>query len=146
MAMKVSAILDSKGRSVATVRSDAVLSHVVRRLKLEGIGAFVVSDDGQHVDGMISERDIVRALAGHGAELLELRVRDLMTRSVITCTPEDTIKHVMTVMTQHRIRHLPVVVGGRLAGICSIGDVVKNRLEEVELEANVLRDAYIASH
>jgi CBS domain-containing protein len=144
--MKVASILESKGHTVATVRSDALLSHVVHRLKLEGIGAFVVSDDGEHVDGMLSERDIVRALAGHGADLLNLRARDLMTRSVITCEPEDSIKHVMTVMTRHRIRHLPVLVGGRLAGIVSIGDVVRYRLNEVELEASVLRDAYIASH
>ncbi|MEE9479058.1 MAG: CBS domain-containing protein, partial [Kiloniellales bacterium] len=91
-------------------------------------------------------RDVVRGLADHGTELLEMRVIDLMTSPVKTCTLEANIKDVMAVMTRSRIRHLPVVETGALIGIISIGDVVKNRLEEVELEADVLRDAYIASH
>ena len=115
-------------------------------MKLKGIGALVVSEDGSQVAGIISERDIVRGLVDHGHELLDVRVSDLMTRTVKTCTMDANIKDIMAVMTRSRFRHLPVVEESRLVGIISIGDVVKNRLEEVELEADVLRDAYIASH
>ena len=144
--MKVSDILGSKGNAVATIRPEASISTVVRRLRLEGIGAMVVSEDSVQVVGIISERDIVRGLAEDGADLLEKRVLDLMTSPVKTCTLDAKIKEIMAVMTRSRIRHLPVVEDSRLVGIISIGDVVKNRLEEVELEADVLRDAYIASH
>ncbi len=144
--MKVSDLLGSKGNAVATIRPEAKISTVVRRLKLEGIGAMVVSEDSVQVVGIISERDIVRGLVEDGAELLEKRVLDLMTSPVKTCTLDANIKEIMAVMTRSRIRHLPVVEDSRLVGIISIGDVVKNRLEEVELEADVLRDAYIASH
>ncbi len=144
--MKVSDILGSKGNAVATIRPEAKISTVVRRLKLEGIGAMVVSEDSVQVVGIISERDIVRGLVEDGADLLERRVLDLMTSPVKTCTLDANIKEIMAVMTRSRIRHLPVVEVSRLVGIVSIGDVVKNRLEEVELEADVLRDAYIASH
>jgi CBS domain-containing protein len=135
-----------KGNAVATIRPETAISTVVRRLKLEGIGALVVSEDSVQVVGIISERDIVRGLAEEGADLMEKRVLDLMTSPVKTCTLDANIKDIMAVMTRSRIRHLPVVEEGRLVGIISIGDVVKNRLEEVELEADVLRDAYIASH
>ncbi len=144
--MKVRDILKTKGGGVATTRVDAAISTVVRRLRLEGIGALVVSEDDAQVIGIISERDIVIGLADEGAELLEKRVIDLMTTPVKTCSLEVKIKDVMAIMTRSRVRHLPVVEDGRLVGIISIGDVVKNRLEEVELEAGVLRDAYIASH
>jgi CBS domain-containing protein len=144
--MKVSDILGSKGNAVATIRPEAKISTVVRRLKLEGIGAMVVSEDSVQVVGIISERDIVRGLVEDGADLLEKRVLDLMTSPVKTCTLDANIKEIMAVMTRSRVRHLPVVEDSRLVGIVSIGDVVKNRLEEVELEADVLRDAYIASH
>jgi CBS domain-containing protein len=144
--MKVSDILGSKGNAVATIRPEAKISTVVRRLKLEGIGAMVVSEDSVQVVGIISERDIVRGLVEDGADLLERRVLDLMTSPVKTCTLDANIKEIMAVMTRSRVRHLPVVEDSRLVGIVSIGDVVKNRLEEVELEADVLRDAYIASH
>ena len=144
--MKVRDILGTKGGGVATIRAEAAISTVVRRLRLEGIGALVVSEDDAQVVGIISERDIVIGLADQGAELLEKRVIDLMSTPVKTCSPEVSIKDVMAIMTRSRVRHLPVVEGGRLVGIISIGDVVKNRMEEVELEAGVLRDAYIASH
>ena len=144
--MKVRDILGTKGGGVATIRAEAAISTVVRRLRLEGIGALVVSEDDAQVVGIISERDIVTGLADQGVELLEKQVIDLMTTPVKTCTPEANIKDVMAIMTRSRVRHLPVVTDGRLVGIISIGDVVKNRLEEVELEAGVLRDAYIASH
>jgi CBS domain-containing protein len=146
--MKVREILDAKGRGVVTVRPEASVSTVVHRLVLERIGALVVSEDGRHIAGVITESDIVRALAADGAAAVASgrRVAELMTRNVATCAPEDTVKRVMAEMTRRRVRHLPVVEGGGLAGIVSIGDVVKSRLEEVELEADVLRDAYIAAH
>jgi CBS domain-containing protein len=146
--MRVREILDVKGRDVVTVRPEASVSTVVHRLVLERIGALVVSEDGRHIAGVVTESDIVRALAADGAAAVASgrRVAELMTRNVATCTPEDTVKRVMAEMTRRRVRHLPVVEGGGLAGIVSIGDVVKSRLEEVELEADVLRDAYIAAH
>ena len=146
--MKVREIVDAKGRGVVTIRPDASVSTAVHRLALERIGALVVSEDGHRVAGIISERDIVRAVAEGGTELLTSgrRVAEVMTRNVITCTSEDAVKHVMAEMTRRRVRHLPVIDGGKLAGIVSIGDIVKSRLEEVELEADVLRDAYIATH
>ena len=146
--MKVREILDAKGRGVVTIRSDTTLSTAVHRLALERVGALVVSDDGARVDGILSERDVVAGLARDGADLLAAgrRVADLMTHNVITCGPDDTVKQLMAEMTRRRVRHLPVVVGDRLVGIVSIGDVVKSRLGEVELEATVLREAYIATH
>lgn len=138
--MKVHAMLSAKGHDVATTLPETVISTVIRKLKLEGVGALVVSEDGDHVVGIISERDVVRGLAEHGAELLDMRVADLMTKNVKTCSPEDDLKHVMTEMTRSRFRHLPVTEDGRLCGIVSIGDVVKTRLDELETETNVLRD------
>jgi CBS domain-containing protein len=138
--MKVQAMLSAKGNEVATTLPETVISTVIRMLKLEGVGALVVSEDGDHVAGIISERDVVRGLAEHGAELLDMQVADLMTRNVKTCSPEDDLKHLMTEMTRSRIRHLPVTEEGRLCGIVSIGDVVKTRLDELETETSVLRD------
>ena len=144
--MKVSSILKSKGAAVATTTPSAMLNSVVWELRVQGIGALVVSEDGATVLGVISERDIVRGLAEHGARLLGMRVSELMTQSAVTCTPEDSVTRVMTEMTRHRARHLPVVEDGKLRGIISIGDVVKHRLDELELEANVLREAYLVRH
>jgi len=143
--MKVETILKAKGGHVVTVQPNATVGAAIRRLKLERIGALVVSQNGVELQGMISERDIVLGLAEHGGGLLDLQVADLMTREVRTCTPQDSIKHLMGEMTRSRVRHLPVIEHGKLVGIVSLGDVVKNRLEEVELEASVLRDAYIAA-
>ncbi|HLB81061.1 MAG TPA: CBS domain-containing protein [Dongiaceae bacterium] len=143
--MKVETILKAKGGHVVTVQPNATVGTAIRRLKLERIGALVVSQNGVELQGMISERDIVLGLAEHGGGLLQLQVAELMTREVRTCTPQDSIKHVMGEMTRSRVRHLPVIEHGKLVGIVSLGDVVKNRLEEVELEASVLRDAYIAA-
>ncbi len=144
--MKVAAILRNKGNRVVTVHPDTTINAIVHRLKFEHIGTVVVSTNGEIVVGILSERDIVLALAKSGAAALELKARDLMTREVVTCRIEDTAQSVMIKMSHRRIRHLPVVENGRLVGIVSIGDVVKSRLEEVELEANVLRDAYLAVH
>ena len=146
--MKVREILEAKGSRVATIRPDATLSAAVHRLALERVGAPVVSDDGVRVTGILSERDVVTGLARDGADLFATgrRVAGLMTRDVATCGPDDTVKWLMAEMTRRRVRHLPVLDDGRLVGIVSIGDVVKSRLGEVELEATVLREAYIATH
>ena len=137
--MNVETILRDKGDWVATIRPDATIAEAVDMLNRERIGALVVSDDGAEVAGVLSERDIVRALGRYGEDLLSRPVTEIMTPDVITCVPGDTVGELMSEMTNRRIRHLPVVAEGRLRGIVSIGDVVKNRLDEVEFEANSLR-------
>jgi CBS domain-containing protein len=141
--MKVASILKDKGESVVTTPPDATISTILWELRLKGIGALVVSQDGTTMLGLISERDLVHALAEHGPRLLGMRASQVMKEAVITCTPEDSITNVMAQMTRNRVRQVPVVEGGKLRGIVSIGDVVKHRLDELELEANVLREAYI---
>jgi len=137
--MNVETILRNKGNWVATIRPDATVAAAVDLLNRERIGAIVVSEDGEGVDGILSERDIVIALAEHGEDLLSRPVDQIMTRKVITCDPADSVGELMAEMTNRRIRHFPVVAGGRLIGIVSIGDLVKSRLDEVEFEANSLR-------
>ena len=146
--MQVRDIMAAKGRRVITIRPDATIATAVHRLALERVGALVVSEDDLTIAGILSERDIVRALAEEGADIMGTgrRVAELMTRHVTTCAPEDKVKAVMAEMTRRRFRHVPVMENGRLAGLVSIGDVVKSRLEEMELETGVLRDAYIAAH
>lgn len=143
--MKVASILKAKGVHVETVPSTTTIFTAVWNLRLRGIGALVVSDDGATVQGIVSERDIVNALPEHGQQLMSLPVTRVMTAPV-TCTPEESVTAVMAKMTRRRVRHLPVLEGGRLAGIVSIGDIVKHRLDELELEANVLRETLMASH
>lgn len=137
--MDVEAILRSKGRAVATIRREETVRAAVNELISRNIGALVVSGDGDSVDGIVSERDIVHALAARGADLLSLKVAEVMTQPAVTCDPQDSIEQLMAEMTNRRIRHFPVVRDGRLCGIVSIGDVVKNRLGEVEYEARSLR-------
>jgi CBS domain-containing protein len=137
--MDVETILRTKGRVVATIRPDDTVGAAVEALVSRNIGALVASEDGEHVDGIISERDIVHALARHGDAFLALTVAEVMTRSVVTCDPTEGVAELMAEMTNRRIRHLPVVRDGRLCGIVSIGDVVKNRLDEIEYEARSLR-------
>ncbi len=137
--MNVETILRNKGNWVATIRPDATVANAVDLLHRERIGAIVVSADGTSVDGILSERDIVIALAEDGADLLARPVADIMTRTVITCDPSDTVGDLMAEMTNRRIRHFPVVTDGRLIGIVSIGDLVKSRLDEVEFEASSMR-------
>jgi len=144
--MKVAAILKAKGTHVETTRPDTSLYSVIWDLKLKRIGAFVVSQDGSIVLGLVSERDIVHGLAEHGAKLLALPVAQVMTSPVVTCTPEDNVTAVMARMTRYRVRHLPVIEDGKLAGIVSIGDVIKYRLDELEMEANILRETLMISH
>ncbi len=142
--MEVASILDAKGRHVETVGADTGLRLVLHKLATLGIGSVVVSSDGRRVDGLISERDIVRGLNKHGPRLLDLRAGEVMSRDVPRCSPSDTLVAVMAVMTRSRCRHVPVVDGeGRLCGLVSIGDVVKHRLSEMELERDILRDAYV---
>ena len=137
--MNVETILRNKGDWVATIRPDATVADAVETLNQERIGALVVSADGNSVDGMVSERDIVIALDDYGTELLSRPVDEIMTRNIVTCDPADTVQELMAEMTHRRFRHIPVVRDGRLRGIVSIGDVVKNRLDEVEFEADSLR-------
>jgi CBS domain-containing protein len=141
--MKVASILEGKGHHVETTSPDDTVASVAHRLAALGIGALVVSSDGTNVDGVISEREITRGLVKFGAEIVNRRVSQVMVRAVPVCSPDDTVKDVMAVMTRTRHRHVPVVEGGRLCGIVSIGDLVKHRVDEIELEANVLRDAYL---
>ncbi len=141
--MKVQDILRNKGSVVETIRPDAKILMAVHRMRMQNVGALIVSRDGEKVDGVLSERDIVRGLTNHGAGLVEMSVVAVMSRSVPTCAPGDSLTSVMSQMTRTRNRHVPVVDEGRLCGILSVGDVVKHRLEEMELETSVLRDAYL---
>lgn len=144
--MKVSNVLEVKGTDVFTVRPEETINTLSHRLRALRVGAIIVSSDGSTVDGIISERDVAFALAEHGADLLNMKVSDLMTRSVVTCTRDSSIADLMKQMTQRRIRHLPVVENGRLVGVISIGDIVKHRLAEMQTEADVMRDYAIARH
>ncbi|HVG82733.1 MAG TPA: CBS domain-containing protein [Methylomirabilota bacterium] len=141
--MTVEAILKRKGTRVSTIAKNATIAAAAQRLNLDHIGALVVTE-GARVVGIMSERDIIAGLARHGAVTLEKRVEELMTWPIVTCTRTQSIKEVMAAMTRQRIRHLPVVEEEALMGIISIGDVVKHRLEELEMEAGVLHDLMIA--
>lgn len=140
--MTVAAILSKKGRDVVTASADLSIADVVQLLVKRRIGAVVVTDSASRILGIVSERDVVRALA-RGPDALEGSVSSIMTSKVVTCTDRHTINEVMARMTEGRFRHLPVVEDDRLAGIVSIGDVVKARIEQVEREADEMR-AYIA--
>jgi CBS domain-containing protein len=142
-AMLIRQILAGKGSQVVATRPDATVSEVARLLKEKRIGAVVVTDRQGRLCGIISERDLARGLAEHGAGLLETKVEQLMTKDVVTCSPEDGVQQLMHKMTAGRFRHLPVIEDGALVGIISIGDVVKHRLEELEAETHLLHD-YIA--
>jgi CBS domain-containing protein len=138
--MTVRAILDLKGRDVVTIAPTATLAAAARLLCDRHIGAIVVTGADARVIGILSERDIVRALAARGSGALEEQVAQAMTRDVITCDGEETIPDLMQHMTAGRFRHVPVVENGRLAGIVSIGDVVKHRLAEMEREKGALEE------
>jgi CBS domain-containing protein len=142
--MTVKSILDRKGRAVTTVERDITLVEAARLLTEKNIGAVIVAERGEKVLGILSERDIVRAVARVGADALTRSVAEFMTRDVVHCTEGNSVNEVMTVMTNRRFRHLPVDVDGKLGGIVSIGDVVRRRIEEVEREAEDIK-AYIAS-
>jgi len=142
--MIVNRILSLKGRDVATIEPGQTLSEAARVLAERRIGALLIVDGRRPVAGIITERDIVRAIAMHGARALEEPVSRFMTEKVLTCTGETSINHVMELMPQQKFRHVPVVEAGSLSGIISIGDVVKLRLEEVEAETQAIKE-YIAT-
>jgi CBS domain-containing protein len=132
--MRISDVLRVKGGQVVTVTPDTDVRHLLTVLAEHQIGAVVVSHNGTSVDGIASERDIVRALAQRGAAVLSEPITAIYTAQVHTVTPQTPVEEVMHIMTEHRVRHAPVVVDGGLQGIVSIGDVVKNRMEELETE------------
>ena len=142
--MIVALLLNTKGRDVFSITPDASVTDAARYLRDKGIGAALVLDQAGAAAGVFSERDLVNAIADQGNTALTLKVGDLMSRDVISCTPTDPIPTVMATMTERRVRHLPVVDGGKVVGVVSIGDVVKSRIAEAETEAEALK-AYIAS-
>jgi len=142
--MRVKDILNKKGTDVATIDPGATIAAAVALLHRHRIGALVVSTDGATISGILSERDVVAALATMGAGLLTGTVRQIMTSEVLTCEPGDELRTLAITMTEKRFRHMPVTVGGRLAGIVSIGDVVKHRVDELQTEHDQLID-YISS-
>lgn len=137
--MGIAAILNDKGNAVATVAPETSVAAMVAELTTRRIGALLVME-GDRVVGVVSERDIVRALAGHRGEALALSARDVMTSPVISISPSDSVARAMALMTDRRIRHLPVMDSGKLVGLVSIGDLVKRRIEEIEQEAEALKD------
>ena len=140
----VSHILQEKGREALAIPPEATLFEAARVLTLNRIGALLVHDEQGALSGIITERDIVRALAEQGAAALAITVAERMTREVATCEENDTIAEIMETMTRCRFRHMPVIESGRIAGIVSIGDVVKIRIAETMREAQALKD-YIAA-
>ena len=138
MSVPVSVILDRKGHDVATVSSVQPLAEAVGMLAERGLGALVVVDDAGGLEGIVSERDVVRQIAQDGAEALGRPVADVMTTPVTTCTPSTGATELASTMTEGRIRHLPVVDEGRLVGIVSIGDVVKSRIDDLATQAESL--------
>lgn len=141
--MNVNTILHVKGRDVISVSPDTPILDLTKIFTEKKIGSIVVLRDGA-LAGIVSERDVVRAIAAKGADVLNETVESIMTANVTTCTGGDTIDHIMTVMTSGRFRHVPVIENGALAGIVSIGDVVQQRIAAVEMEANAMR-SYIAT-
>ena len=147
--MLIEHILHAKGAEVATVMPGTSVADAVGLLRDRNIGALVVTavDDDRSVAGILSERDIVRALGSDeaaAAQVVRGPVESLMTPSVATCTPGDSVNDVMRLMTERRVRHVPVLEGDRLAGIVSIGDVVKSRIDELQTEAHTLHE-YLSS-
>ncbi|MGC7100546.1 CBS domain-containing protein [Amycolatopsis lurida] len=141
--MRIADVLRSKGSLVATVAPESSVTDLLAGLAEHNVGAMVVLGAEEKVVGIVSERDVVRRLHDRGPELLSRPVSEIMTTLVATCTPEDSVDDLSAVMTERRIRHVPVVVDGRLAGIVSIGDVVKTRLNELEERHDQLQ-AYIS--
>ena len=142
--MTIETILRQKGTEVATIDPEASIRRAADWLSVKNIGALVVTS-GEAVLGLISEREIVHAFSRYGDTAASMSVKEIMRHGVITVSPEESVNRVMNLMTHHRVRHILVLRGGQLAGIISIGDVVRHRLEDLELEANVLRDVYNAA-
>ena len=142
--MQVSNLLTTKGRDVATISQERNVTDALLLLKERGIGALVVTGRTPSLAGILSERDVVRALAESGEAVLQLTVADLMSKEITTCAESTTVEELMGLMTEHRIRHVPVVEDGQLVGMVSIGDVVKARVDELEHEKKDLLD-YVSS-
>ncbi len=142
--MNVREMLEMKGSEVLLVTAETTVTDAVARMCERGVGSAIVVDGAGMPDGILTERDVLRRFAEHGAALGALKVAEVMTSPVRTTTPDSTLEEVMHAMTQNRFRHLPVVDGGALVGIVSIGDVVKARLQETESEAESLRQ-YIST-
>ena len=142
--MRIADVIRRKGGEVATIEPTRTVAELLARLAEHKVGALVVSTDGRTVDGIVSERDVVRRLHRDGPSVLSSSVGSIMTAKVRTCAPEASVEDLMRVMTEHRFRHVPVVVDGALAGIVSIGDVVKHRIYELQAERDQLT-AYITS-
>lgn len=142
--MRVADILKAKGSAVLTVRPNETLQAVAKRLKHENVGAMIVSNDGVSLEGVISERDVALSIALFNTEFHALPASALMQSTFITCSPDNSVVDIAKLMTEKRLRHLPVKQNGRLVGVISIGDVLKHRLAEVQLEARVLQDIAIA--
>ena len=142
--MFVEGILRHKGTDVTTIAPDTTIKRAAEWLCAKNIGSLVVTS-GEAILGLVSEREIVHAFSRYGETATAMSVKEIMRMGVITVTPEESLSRVMNLMTRHRVRHMPVLRNGKLAGIISIGDVVKHRLDDLELETNVLRDAYIAA-
>jgi CBS domain-containing protein len=138
--MRINDVLRVKGAEVVTVTPDTTVRQLLQVLAEHKIGAVVVSLDGTSVDGIVSERDVVRAFAQRGAAVMSEPVTEIYTAEVRTVTPETSLDDVMRLMTEHRMRHAPVVVDGTLRGLVSIGDVVKHRMDELETERAALSD------
>ncbi len=138
--MSISALLVRKGNDVSTIRSTKNVVEAIQQLHQERIGVLVVIDRKGQLAGMFSERDVIHALGAYGAKALQDPVHEYMTPDVTTCAPDDRIDDVMAIMSAHRIRHLPVMNNDRLVGLVSMGDLVKHRLDEKEIEAGVLLD------
>jgi len=142
--MSIQSILDRKGGGVITISPNASLRHAAEQMLENGIAALVVTS-GDMIAGIMSEREIVKAIARHGEAALALPVMETLAPGIFRIAPRDSLKHAMNLMTRYRVRHLPVVDDGQLVGIVSIGDIVKRRVEDLEMESNVLRDVYIAA-
>jgi CBS domain-containing protein len=138
--MTVRAILDTKGHQVETVQPGAKLSAAVKLLGEKKIGAVLVLNMAERIEGVLSERDIVRVLSERGAEVLDEPISNVMTRKVVSCKQSDTVGAIMEMMTLGKFRHLPVVEDGQLVGLISIGDIVKWRVQEYEREQEALRE------
>ena len=144
--MTIESILAHKRDHVVTIGPIATVKSAAERMREQNIAALVVTGLDCIIIGVLSERDIVQAFARYGDRLASMVVKEIMPSNFVAIVPQDSVKRAMNLMTYHRTRHLPVLRDGKLAGIVSIGDLVKHRLDEVELESNVLRDLYIAAH
>jgi CBS domain-containing protein len=143
--MTIQNILDRKGSKVFTIRPTATVKNAVDQMRERGVAALVVENGGA-IMGIVSVRDVVSAASRFGERALSMTVKDILSLTVVTVAPDDSIRRAMSLMTRHRVRQLPVIADGGLAGIVSVCDIVKQRLDDLETESNVLREVYIAAH